>query len=147
MALLKHVSSSIDPAFEFGVFFTCSDVIYQLKPAEVEDCVNFVHGRVSRSRLTSTRWRFVSRHVKALVKILKRRGKVQVKSYGVRDKRWENDDYFCTYCKSWIGINEYDHYESWCKGISGTPVSSSESVYIRSRCKRFRHIIRAETVI
>ena len=147
LALMKHVSRSLDPAFEYGVSFTCSDVIYQLKPAEVEDCVNFVRGRVSRSRPATTRWRFVSRYVKALIKILKRRGKVQVKSYGVRDKRWENDDYFCTYCKSWIGINEYDHYESWCKGISGTPVSSSESVYIRSRCKRFRHMIRAETVI
>ena len=78
--------------------------------------------------------------VNGLVRICKRRGKVKVSSYCMREKRWENEDYFCNFCKRWVGVREFDHYESWCKGIPGTPTSSGQSVYIASRCGRFRHL-------
>jgi hypothetical protein len=145
--LLKHVVRKIDCHFEFGSEFACADVIYQFKPKEVSDCIDFLHGRVTRARRSNASWSFVARYVRGLVKVLKNRGRVDVRKYSTRERRWENDDHYCKYCKQWVSINEYDHYESWCKGISGTPVSSSKSVYIRSRCKRFRHLIRAESVI
>ena len=145
--LLKHVVGKIDRNFQFSADFVCADVVYQLKPMEVSDCVEFHHSRTTRTRPSSNDLTFVARYVRGLVKILKNRGRVDVRKYGTRERRWENDDHYCKYCQRWVSINEYDHYESWCEGISGTPVSSSKSVYMRSRCKRFRHLIRPESVI
>ena len=144
--LMKKIVTCLNPSVEVCTEFECSQVMYQFKPDEVEDCVNFTNGRLTRSRGNSHRWRLVERFVVGLCNISRRRGQVNYRSYSLREQRWENDDYFCNYCQRWVGINEYDHYESWCRAIPGVPVYSSQSVYIRSRCKRFRHMIRAESV-
>ena len=67
---------------------------------------------------------------------------IKVETYTVRQRRGKNEDYYCNLCNRWGGENERDHFESWCKGIEGTPTSSSSTVYIASRCKRFRHLTR-----
>ena len=82
--------------------------------------------------------------IRALKKLAKPRGKVKVEKYTVRQRRWENEDYFCNFCYRWVGVDERDHFESWCKGIPGIPTSSSSTVYIASRCKRFRHLTRLD---
>ena len=86
--------------------------------------MNFSGGRLTRSRGNSHRWRLVDRFVVGLCSI-SRRGQVNYKSYSLREQRWENVDYFCNYCQRWVGINEYVHYESWCRDIPEAPVCSS----------------------
>ena len=128
--------------------FCCSDVCYQFKSCEVDDCVNFVDGRLTRERRNRRRrWNFVESSVDALVEISRKRGRVKVDSYSLRQQRWENEDTFCDLCKRWVGIDERDHFESWCTGIGGTASSSPASTFILSRCKRFRHMVRVANVI
>jgi hypothetical protein len=139
VALGKHTPSSS---------FYCTHVLYQFKPEEIAECLNFVNGRLVRERRNrGHRWSFVESSVRALVNVSKRRGPVKISSYSLRQQRWENEDSFCNLCKRWVGIDETDHFESWCTGIGATPTTSSDSVYIRSRCKRFRHMIRGANVV
>ena len=116
----------------------CSSIEYQLKPKEIEKCIRRVDGFRRGGDLCAAH--LCPDNVDALRKLAKRRGKVNVKTYTVRQRRWKNEDYFCNFCKRWVSVNEVDHYESWCSGIPGTPTSSSSTVYIASRCKRFRHL-------
>jgi len=128
--------------------FRCSEVSYQFKRCEVDDCVNFVDGRLTRERRNRRRrWNFVDVSVEALVEISRKRGRVNVNSYSLRQQRWENEDTFCDLCKRWVGLDERDHFESWCTGIGGTFTSSSSTEYILSRCKRFRHMVRGANVV
>ena len=128
--------------------FRCTDVVYQFKPKEVDECIDFVDGRCTRERQNQgDRWIMVDNSVEALVEISRKRGRVKVESYSLGQQRWENEDTFCDLCKRWVGIDEQDHFESWCVGIGGPVTSSSSTEYILSRCKRFRHMIRGAHVI
>jgi hypothetical protein len=118
--------------------FICNDVRYQFRPPELEKCILREHVFCARPRPGVGDLKFDRGELLAL-KGRKASRLVKVKDYRAGMRRYTNEDHFCEECGRWVSLYEHDHYLSYCTGLGGTPVRR-KSVYIASKCKRFRHM-------
>ena len=104
--------------------FSCNDVTYYIKPAEV---VN----------LMSTNSMLVNK----TTQLVTRRGKVNYKKYTPKRKRYENPDSICSHCNETIAINEESHLLTYCRArYAGTPVPRRDHDNVVARFKRLRRM-------